>query len=215
MDTFCDVLAIHRWDTPVILPVGARSSLDDPICVFSEQFLRQPRTSLIWCIGCVSHTQPTTGSTSTRGIFFDRRPYRDFGYPFHFSTPHPNLAVGSSWNQCKKLINFQKRQSEHSHALWKMWCSITEMRWRCSVACIKCCKCIQIVLRIAMTVIGIRVSRRRSSSNTSTAVFTEEESSSRLSERTQEFSRWYAAVSREVESNKILSELLFMFHSKT
>ena len=89
-----------------------------------------------------------------------------------------------------------------------MWCSITEMRWRCSVACIKCCKCIQIVLRIAMTVIGIRVSRRRSSSNTSTAVFTEEESSSRLSERTQEFSRWYAAVSREVESNKTLTSIV-------
>ena len=63
-----------------------------------------------------------------------------------------------------------------------------------------------------MTVIGIRVSHRRSSSssNTSTAVFTEEESSSRLSERTQEFSRWYAAVSWEVASCKILPEL---FHS--
>lgn len=36
MNTFRDILAIHRWDTPpVVVPVEAGSSLEDPICVFS------------------------------------------------------------------------------------------------------------------------------------------------------------------------------------
>ena len=35
MNTFRDVLAIHRWDTPGVVPVEAGSSLEDPICVFS------------------------------------------------------------------------------------------------------------------------------------------------------------------------------------
>ena len=30
--TFFDVLTIHRWDTPVVIPVGTGLSLEDPIC---------------------------------------------------------------------------------------------------------------------------------------------------------------------------------------
>ena len=34
MNTFRNVLAIHRWDTPVVVPVDAKSSLEDPRAVF-------------------------------------------------------------------------------------------------------------------------------------------------------------------------------------
>ena len=48
MNTFRNVLAIHRWDAPVVVPVAAGSLLENLICVFSAHFFDSP---LILCIG--------------------------------------------------------------------------------------------------------------------------------------------------------------------
>ena len=127
MDTFCDVLAIHRWDTPVILPVGARSSLDDPICVFSEQFLRQPRTSLIWCIGCVSHTQPTTGSTSTEADSLTGGPIVISGAPFIFQRHIQTWPLDQAGTNVKSWLIFKKdRVNIHMHY---EKCDVKLLKW--------------------------------------------------------------------------------------